>query len=131
MGPEVHADQHPESDEERQGDGEAREDAADDRADSDPERDREERVSDGNDALDVEGIEAGGQRVLGVTPPADEGGEGGAPDGGGEKGPADVGTYPAPAAHPLGPGEVVRAFLELLGQQRSTPEEPEQKRDDQ
>ena len=124
---EVHADHHPEGDEDRQRGGQARQDAADDRSGCDPEGDGEERVGDGNDALDVERIEAGGQGVLGVPPPADEGGEGGAPDGGGEKGPADVGAYPAPAAHPLGPSEVVRALLELLGQQRSTPEEPEEK----
>ncbi len=31
----------------------------------------------------------------------------------------------------LGPHQIVRAVLELLGEQRGTPEEPEQQRDDQ
>ena len=57
MGAKVHTDRHPDADEDGEGHGEARQDAADDRAHGDPEGDGEERVGDGNDALDVERAE--------------------------------------------------------------------------
>src|ERR1019366_8539873 len=115
--PQIDADGHAEGDEDPEGGGDGGQDPWDEGPDGDSQGHGEQRIGHGNDPLNIKGLKPGGENIFGGAPPTDQNREGGPPGDGSQEGPRHFGPEPLPPGHALGPGQVVGAVLELLGQQ--------------
>ena len=127
--PKVNADRCSNEDEYSERGRDCRQHPLEERADRDSEGDGEQRIGDRGDALLVEGVKSGTQCVLGTSPPQHQERDSCAPDDRGGKTPEHVGSKPVPPGNALRPRQVVSSVLELLGDQRCAPEQPEEERD--